>query len=419
MKKQTVIIILFVVLAALLLIYFFSGKGEKKQYSWKESYKADSDQPYGTIFIRKLLEHYRPGEKFILNDKTPLHELLAKDTAASDIPADYIYIGDQLYLTPEDKDALLAFIYAGNDAFIATRYLPFNLIDSVFIPECEQEIFLSEYMMPAATFNFYHTSLRKPKGYTYAYREGSQKKNYAWMALQPALFCDSLTSVVPLGHFNDRSVNFFRLSFGYGNLYIHTNPIAFTNYFMRTPDKAEYAANVLSHLRGRTIIWDEFSRSKFAPPPERQTNPLAYILQHRSLKYAWWMMLASAILYTVFTAKRRQRIIPVREEKVNTSLEYVKMISALHFENANHRDIAVKKMKHFLYFIRAKYGIYGHQLTEEHFKRLAEKSQVERKHIDFIFEEYARIENNRYGTAGAHQLMTLYNAIDHFYKHCK
>jgi hypothetical protein len=95
------------------------------------------------------------------------------------------------------------------------------------------------------------------------------------------------------------------------------------------------------------------------------------------------------------------------------------MVSALHFENGNNRDIALKKMKYFLYFIRAKYGIYSAQLTQEHFKRLAGKSQIDLDHIVSIFDQYERIEKNPYNSAGPHQLLSLYNAIDHFYKRCK
>jgi hypothetical protein len=238
------------------------------------------------------------------------------------------------------------------------------------------------------------------------------------MTLQPGVFCDSTRSIVALGHLQEDDVNFFKLPYGQGNLYVHTTPLVFTNFFMRSQEKAEYAAKVFSHLGGETIIWDEFSRSKFSAQ-DKETNPLAYILQHDSLRYAWWMMLTSAILYTVFTAKRKQRIIPVREEKVNTSLEYVKMISALHFKNGNHQDIAVKKMRYFLHFIRAKYGIHSHTFTQEQKVRLAEKSQIDIKDISFIFDEYERIESNPYSSTGPHRLMSLYNAIDHFYKHCK
>lgn len=407
---------LFVVLTALLITYFFLGRERGKRFSWKESYKADSDQPYGTLFIRQLLESYRPGEKFIHNDKITLAELLNNDS--TEYPADYVFIGSELSLSNEDADKLINFIGSGNDAFIAARYLPYQLVDTIFFAECENQIYLDEHLAESATFNFYNRSLQRAKGYSYAYKPGSQLRSYRWMALQPGVFCDSTRSLVALGHFDNDAVNFFRLPFGKGNLYIHTNPIAFTNYFMRMPDKVEYASDVFSHLRGKTIIWDEFSRSQFTPT-ETESNPLALIMQHASLKYAWWLMLVSAILYTFFTAKRKQRIIPVREEKVNTSLEYVKMVSALHFENGNNRDIALKKMRYFIYFVRAKYGIYAPQLTQAHFKRLAEKSQIELKHIETIFDEYVWIEKNPYSFAESRQLMSLYNAIDHFYKHCK
>lgn len=417
MKRKTILIVLFSVLTGLLITYFFFGKKErKKQFSWKETYQADSDQPYGTKFIRQLLESYRPGEKFIHNDKTPLADLLNSDSI--NYPADYIFIGEELSLTEEDTQELLEFIQSGNDAFIATHYLPYPLVDSVFQAECKNALYLNDHATPSVTFNFYHQSLRTASGYTYAYKPGSQPRDYKWTALQPELFCDSARALVALGHFDNDAVNFFKLPFGDGNLYIHTSPIAFTNYFIRMPDKARYAEEVFSHLGGKTIIWDEYSRSQFTSP-ETENNPLSLIMQHDSLKYAWWMMLVSVILYTVFTARRKQRIVPVREEKINTSLEYVKMVSALHFENGNNPDIAIKKMKYFLYFIRAKYGIHSAQVTQDHFKRLAEKSQIGLDHIESIFSQYGRIEKNPYRSAGPHELMNLYNAIDHFYKHCK
>lgn len=416
MKRNTLVIVLFAVLTALLISYFFFGRERRKQFSWRETYKGDSDQPYGTLFIRQLLESYRPGERFILNDKSSVYDLLENDTVG--YPADYVFIGDGLHLSDDDQNALLSFMQEGNDVFVATRYIPYSLVDSIFYEDCDNEIYLNEHISDSVTFNFYHDALRTQKGYIYTYRPGSRSRSYPWMALQPDVFCDATRSVVALGHLGDDAVNFLKLPYGKGNLYIHTNPIAFTNYYMRSPDKAAYAADVFSHLRGKTIIWDEFSRSQFTSE-EPETNPLALIMQHKSLKYAWWLMLVSAILYTIFTAKRKQRIVPVREEKINTSLEYVKMVSALHFENGNNRDIALKKMKYFLYFIRAKYGIYSAQLTQEHFKRLAEKSQIDLKHVESIFDEYGRIEKNPYNSTGSHQLLSLYNAIDHFYKHCK
>ena len=414
MKRNTLIIILFSALTILLIVYFFMGKESPKRFSWKETYKSDSDQPYGTMFIKRLLESYRPGEKFIHNDKTPLAELL--DSKSVNFPADYVFIGTELLLSHEDNQKLLDFISAGNDAIVVTKFLPYELVDSIYVSECESTIFLDDHEKPTVTFNLYHQSLQAIKTPTYVFKPGRQMRDYKWSALQPEVFCDSTRSLIALGNFDNGAVNFFKIPYGEGNLYIHTNPIAFTNYYIRAEDKADYAAAVFSHLGGKTIIWDEYSRSPFSSL-ETESNPLALIMQHDSLKYAWWLMLVAAILYTLFTAKRKQRIVPVREEKVNTSLEYIKMVSALHFENGNNKDIALKKMKYFLYFIRAKYGIKSAQVTQD-FKRLAEKSQIELNHIESIFDQYGKIEKNPFN-ADVNNLMSLYNAIDHFYKHCK
>jgi hypothetical protein len=417
-NRSTIIIVaLFSILGILLLVYFLSGDDEKKQYRWTENYNTTSDQPYGTLFIKELLKEYRPGEEFIFNEKKSLKDLL--DSVTTTGPTDYIFIGKTLFLDKEDKEALLRFIHGGNDAFVASSSLPFDLLDQVFINECDRDLYLEEEILTASTLNFYHEALRTKKGYTYSYRGAQKLTPYNWQSITQDVFCDSTKAIVPLGFQQTDRVNFFRISYGDGNLYVHTNPIVFSNYFLSKEDKVTYAEGVFSHLKGKAIIWDEFSKLQFEGNNESRSSPLSYILQHKSLKYAWWMMLACAVLYTFFAAKRKQRVIPVIAPKVNTSLEFVKMISALHFQNGNDTDIARKKMKYFFYFVRAKYGIHAQPFTELHMKRLAEKSKIELKDIQIIFNEFHQIERNMYGTPTQDRLVTLYNAIDQFYKHCK
>jgi len=416
-KNNIILVVLFGVLSAALLLYFIKSSSSEKRYSWRENYQSGSDQPYGTKFILELLKSYRPEGTFVYNDKKPLHQLL--DSMQITDSTDYIFIGEQLYLDDTDRDALLKFIESGNDAFITSLHLPFEVLDRVFVNECGRDMFLESQDTTAVTLNFYHGSVRSAKGYRYAYHRGAVELPYYWDYFNPLLFCDSVKTMVPLGYQVPGRVNFIRFTYGKGNLYIHTNPIVFTNYFLSDTEKATYAGQVFSQLHGQSIIWDEYSKVPFQGSRERYNSPLSYFLQHTSLKYAWWMMLFTVILYTFFTAKRKQRAIPVLQEKTNTSLEFVKMISALHFQNANHLDIAQKKMKYFLYFIRAKYGIHAQPFTEAHIRRLSEKSKVEATDIKLIFDEFARIERDPYRTPGPDLLVRLYSLLDNFYKHCK
>lgn len=414
-KGRITVIVLFSVLGLLLLLYFIFSD-DKKRYQWFESYEVGSDQPYGTLFIKNLLHGYRPGGNFTFNTRKPLGELLKSDDNRKN--TDYIFIGQSIYLTDPDLDALLDFIDAGNDAFIASLGIPDELIRRIYLSECDQEVAFNGKETISVSMNFYHKDLYTEGGYNYAFRIVDEDEEYVWNAFAPEMFCDSTALLTPLGYMEPNAVNFIRIPYGRGNLFLHSNPLVFTNYFLSKSNKVDYCSRVFSHLNGTHIIWDEYSKIPFVGNNANIfSSPLYYVLQQPSLKYAWWMLLLSALLYIIFTAKRVQRTIPVLEPKTNTSLEYVHMISSLHYQNGNHLDMARKKMKYFLYFIRTRYGIHAQTFGEEHIRKLAEKSKVSLGEVQTIFDQYRAIESAFYNVDT--KLSDLYYAIENFYRHCK
>jgi len=193
----------------------------------------------------------------------------------------------------------------------------------------------------------------------------------------------------------------------------------FTNYFMSKADNMEYASNVFMHLNGENLIWDEVSKVPFSKLDNPYDSPLYYIMQQPALKYAWWMLLVGALLYIIFASKRTQRVIPVLEPKTNTSLEFLNVISSLHYQNPDHLDMARKKMKYFLYFIRARYGINATTFTQDNVKRLAEKAKVNTEDVQAIHDRYKTIESYATFNEEPDRLIALYQAIEKFYKTCK
>lgn len=417
MKGNRLIIGLFVGLGLVLVVYFTITQTSKKdRFQWNESYEAKSDQPYGTLFIQKLLARFRPGQSFILHDGKPLREAL--DTALLKVKTDYVFIGQSIFLSDEDRSALLNFISAGNDAFISTTQLPFDLLDETNASLCESVVFLATNERLLANLNFTNTELKSAGGYDFKYRFGRDDRKYYWNTLSEDFDCDSLHAITSLGYVEEEGTNFFKIDHGEGHLYIHTNPIVFTNYFMIDLDKTEYASGVFSYLNGEAILWDEYSRSEFAPDNNApEMSPVSYILRQESLRYAWWLMLGAVLLYVLFTAKRRQRVVPVMLAKSNTSLEFIGMVAELHYQNANHHNIGRKKMKYFFHFVKSKYGLQAHTITENYLQRLTVKSKVDMEHLRLIWSAFYHLESR--ADFDAAKLADLHQLLEEFYRNCK
>lgn len=397
------------------MLFYFTRGDEGKHYQWYESYRASSEQPYGTMFIQKMLESYRPGETLTVNDKQPVRKLLKGVPGPG---TDYVLVGHAIFLDKESLAALVGFIDAGGNAFIATVTPPVQLLNAVYSRECGADIEYESNFTSEVDLNFFHQSLKKGKGYRFAFRFADSDEPYPWRFIKSSVFCDSTKSVVPLGYQEGDRVNFIRIAAGKGNLFLHSNPLVFTNYFLTKAENLDYASGVFSHLAGKHMIWDEYSKI-VSSAGSRYGSPLYYVLRQPGLKYAWWLLLVTVALYVIFAAKRRQRVIPVLETKTNTSLEFINLISRLHYKNGNHVDMARKKMKYFLYFVRSRYGIHAETFQEEQIRRLAEKARVNVADVRGIFSQYYLIEEKFSSYIEPNRLVDLYESIENFYRQSK
>ncbi|MBT1698690.1 hypothetical protein KK083_17490 [Fulvivirgaceae bacterium PWU4] len=120
----------------------------------------------------------------------------------------------------------------------------------------------------------------------------------------------------------------------------------------------------------------------------------------------------SVILFMLFEAKRKQRIIPVIKPLANTSLEFVSTIGNLYYQNGDHRNLAEKKVSFLLEQIRSKYLLKTNQLNDEFFTALASKSGNRKEDIEELFKTISFISTSTVISAG--QLVDLNNKIERF-----
>ena len=211
MKKEKAPIFGFGLISLVLLAFFLLTRVDERRYQWNESYDVESNQPYGTLFIRKLLEKNSKGGSLSVNRDKPMQKLSEEGILKSG--TDYYFIGQSLYLDQENRQQLLRHIEAGNSAFISSLDPPTELLDELHIDFCDTRITYSGEWNTSAQMNFFDDSLSRSPAYEYTYRYRSEDQPYHWTHINNSAVC-SESVLIPLGYHGTEQINFVRIPFG-------------------------------------------------------------------------------------------------------------------------------------------------------------------------------------------------------------
>ncbi|MDO5510656.1 MAG: hypothetical protein Q4F57_08165 [Weeksellaceae bacterium] len=205
------------------------------------------------------------------------------------------------------------------------------------------------------------------------------------------------------------SANFVQIQYGEGKVFYHTQPIAFTNYYLLENGNEEYASTVFSYLPDYPIIW--FQPSQFT----QSSSPVRLLFDYPSLKYAWYLLLASLALFVFFTAKRKQRTVPIIKPPVNSSAEFVRTIGNFYLQESNYKDMAQKKSQYFLNRVRNELLLDTHELNDAFAKKLHIKTN---QPLEKIQQAIALMRKALHPEAPVHEidLIKLNQLLDEIYQ---
>ncbi|MBR5727612.1 MAG: hypothetical protein IKX39_03095 [Muribaculaceae bacterium] len=140
------------------------------------------------------------------------------------------------------------------------------------------------------------------------------------------------------------------IPYGKGKIVVSTTPMMFSNYGLLYGDAASLALRFMGQLEQYPVIrLDPAAKTEVAGVSE---SPLRYVISQPPMKWAMWLLIVTVILAMVFTARRRQRVIPVIAPPVNRALEMVKHIGSLYFQRHDNADLMAKKYQFFVEEVR-------------------------------------------------------------------
>ncbi|HEX5554874.1 MAG TPA: DUF4350 domain-containing protein [Chitinophagaceae bacterium] len=394
MKKYRFYIIFCVLLALYILLAVF----RPKQLDWTVTLQGKDKNPYGAYILYHQLKDLFPSA-VILTDRLPVYSQL-RDSV--DRRTAYLLIAPELPLHPEDIHRLLKYVAGGNDAFIATYSLGTALSDTLHLRMSGpvHNIFRTDSLR----VNFTNQRLATDSGYLF--RKFTLDNYFKKI--------DTARAEV-LGVLSGGQADFIRMKFGKGYLYVHAAPLCFSNYFMVFGNNDAYTAGALSYLPRdiKTIYWDEY----YKQGADYSGSVMNFFLTHRFLRWAWWLALLTTALYLLFASKRRQRVIPEMDPMTNTSLDFVKTVGNLYFNRKDNKNIADKKMTHFLEFVRARLYLSTSHLDQEFIVALARKSDVDVGRVTDLVNLMIQAQTSPH--IGSELLSQLNRHIDDFYKKVK
>ena len=326
--------LIFIIVMAILALLELS---KTEVTDWRKNFDVNEKSPFGLFIFNKEVNH-------LLNGKVKRTDLSPYDFDKTQKLKPHNILIIESKLDSESWNKILKNVEAGSDALVISEYFNQSVADSLGFSttrishEDYNRLLLTD--LKFANDSLQLDKLPSGKGFDYVLES---------------------TEILGKEVTDSKMANFIKINHGKGHLYLHSEPLIVTNYYLLKPENEKYVQDVFSYLPNRETVWFSGANKNVA----ESRSPLRFILANPGLRYAWWLLLAGLLLFIIFNAKRKQRIVPIIEPKKNKSVEFVKSIGNLYLQEGDFHDMMAKKAQYFLNRVRMDLMIDTKELDEK------------------------------------------------------
>lgn len=340
-----------IAISVLLILMFALQLNLPQRYSWIPTFSHKDKNPFGCYVFDSIMSQSVPSG-YSVTDKT-LYRICHDGNKIN-----VLIISDDVNLSKTDVDAIKDIAGRGGNVLIAGNSKTYNTTsDSLMIKNF------------GACFKYGYFSITSLKRKIKNDASGSRDTIH-WsmdndvykdniypvysMMIEDLMTADSAdnTEVIAFrtGDAQDKELRVspvaIRKEVGKGSVILVSTPLLFTNYGILDGSTSEYIFRLMSHI-GNNHVVRTTSYMKTQDMADAEASPLRFFLGQPPLRTALYLALLVITLFLIFSARRRQRVIPVVEQPQNRSLEFVKLIGTLYYHNKDHSDIVRKKFAFF------------------------------------------------------------------------
>lgn len=207
--------------------------------------------------------------------------------------------------------------------------------------------------------------------------------------------------------------------YGKGEVIFVSSPLLFTNYGMLEGNTFVYIFRLMSYLADLPVYRTEAYVKTDAMLVAEQ-SPFREFIKRPPLRWALYLALLGVVLFMIFTARRRQRVIPIISKPANRSLEFIQLIGTLYYQRKDHVDLVRKKFKLFAEELRKTAGVDISDVNtdDREYLLLAEKIGMNSDRLKKVIRQIRLVLHSE-GNISVEEMRSLIDAMDTIVRHAK
>lgn len=207
--------------------------------------------------------------------------------------------------------------------------------------------------------------------------------------------------------------------YGKGEVIFVSSPLLFTNYGMLEGNTFVYIFRLMSYLADLPVYRTEAYVKTDAMLVAEQ-SPFREFIKRPPLRWALYLALLGVVLFMIFTARRRQRVIPIMSKPANRSLEFIQLIGTLYYQRKDHVDLVRKKFKLFAEELRKTAGVDISDVNtdDSEYLLLAEKTGMNSDRLKKVIRQIRLVLHSE-GNISVEEMRSLIDAMDTIVRHAK
>lgn len=207
--------------------------------------------------------------------------------------------------------------------------------------------------------------------------------------------------------------------YGKGEVIFVSSPLLFTNYGMLEGSTFVYIFRLMSYLADLPVYRTEAYVKTDAMLVAEQ-SPFREFIKRPPLRWALYLALLGVVLFMIFTARRRQRVIPIMSKPANRSLEFIQLIGTLYYQRKDHVDLVRKKFKLFAEELRKTAGVDISDVNtdDREYLLLAEKTGMNSDRLKKVIRQIRLVLHSE-GNISVEEMRSLIDAMDTIVRHAK